>query len=406
MDQPHLSAEEILKKLVSFDTTSSGSNLALIEWVENYLKPYGAHLERVNETDEHGVKKAALLVRIGPPVEGGIVLSGHTDVVPVKGQQWTGGHGPETAFSLTERDGKLYARGAADMKGFLALALARVPEWSKQELKRPVWLALSFDEEIGCKCAEPLAKEFIGHNIKPQLIIVGEPTMMEVVDEHKGIDGFETIITGKAGHSSAPQAGVNAAYVMAELSLLVRDMAAEEAKKSAANSRFETNHTTVHLGKAHAGEARNIIPDHAEMHWEVRPMPGKDSAPFLARFNAKAAELEKRYGCKIETHQLSHVHGLKRVENAPYLSLASYLAGSNNPTSAVSYGTEGGGYGEHGFPTVICGPGDIAQAHGPDEFVSRKQLERGAAMMERVGEVLMRERWEGRFKSGDIVQGR
>ena len=211
MDTPQLSAEAVLTKLVSFDTTSSGSNLALIEWVEQYLKPYGAHAERVHEVNEDGVKKSALLVRIGPSVAGGIILSGHTDVVPVKDQQWTGGKGPATAFTLMERGGNLYGRGAADMKGFIALALARVPEWSQQPLKRPVWLALSFDEEIGCKCAEPLALEFAKHNIKPQLVIVGEPTMMEVVDEHKGIDGFETIITGKAGHSSAPQAGINGA---------------------------------------------------------------------------------------------------------------------------------------------------------------------------------------------------
>ncbi len=401
-----LTAEQILSKLVSFDTTSSDSNLALIEWVEEYLKPYGAYMERVNETNEQGVKKAALLVRIGPKKEGGIVLSGHTDVVPVKGQQWTGGKGPEKAFILSERDGKLYGRGSADMKGFIALALAEVPKWSTQELKRPVWLALSFDEEIGCKCAEPLAKEFIAHTIKPQLIIVGEPTMMEVVDEHKGIDGFETIITGKAGHSSAPQDGVNAAYAMAELALLLRDINAEEAKKGEVNSRFVTNYSTIHLGVAHAGTARNIIPDTADMLWEVRPMPGKNSEAFRARFDAKAAELMQRYGCMIETHQLSHVHGLKRVANAPYLHLASYLAGSNTPTSAVSYATEGGGYSEQGFPTVICGPGDIAQAHGPDEYVACTQLAKGAEMMARVGEVLQGDGWQGHAKGQGVAPAR
>ena len=401
-----LTAEQILAKLVAFDTTSSDSNVPLIAWVEEYLKPYGAHVERVLETNDEGVEKSSLMVRIGPPVEGGIILSGHTDVVPVKGQQWTAGKGPEKAFTLTERDGNLYGRGAADMKGFIALALAQVPQWSKQELKRPVWLALSFDEEVGCKCAEPFAAEFARHNIKPQLVIVGEPTMMDVVDEHKGIDGFETIITGKAGHSSAPQGGVNAAYVMAHLSLELEAMNAEEAKKGKADSRFETNHSTIHLGVAEAGKARNIIPDSADMRWEVRPMPGQSSDAFKARFDAKAAELAKRYGCTIETKQLSHVHGLKKVANAPYLSLAAYLAGSNKPSSAVSYATEGGGYSEHGFPTVICGPGDIAQAHGPDEFVARKQLELGGAMMERVGEVLMRDRWEGRIKAQDVAPGR
>lgn len=412
MAATQLSSEEILKKLVSFDTTSSGSNLALIEWVEEYLKPYGAHIERVNETNEHGVKKAALLVRIGPPVEGGIVLSGHTDVVPVTDQQWTGGKGPETAFTLTERDGKLYGRGSADMKGFIALALARVPEWSKQELKRPVWLALSFDEEIGCKCAEPLAVEFMKHNIKPQLIVVGEPTLMQVVDEHKGIDSFETVIKGKEAHSSGPELGVNAAYYMGELLATLNGITRSEKAKADAASPYPTPYSTVHVGIAQSGTARNIIPKDGNIRWEVRPLPGVDVQemlkPYFAAVEKCNAEIKAKFpDCGIETHQLTHVHGLKKkTGNEPYLSLATYLAGSNAPAAAVSYATEGGAYGEQGFPTVICGPGSIDQAHGPDEFIARTQLEKGTEMMERVGEVLMRDRWEGRAASTDVVRGR
>ena len=405
-------AEDILKTLVAFDTTSSDSNVALIAWVEQYLDRYGVWHERVQEHDEDGVQKTSLLARIGPEVEGGIVLSGHTDVVPVTDQQWTGGKGAQTAFTLTERDGKLYGRGASDMKGFLALALAQVPVFVEQqtrgELKRPVWLAFSHDEEIGCKCAEPMAKEFLARNVKPALILVGEPTMMRVTDEHKGIDSFETTITGKAGHSSAPELGVNAGYIMAELALTLRDINDAEyakAKQQPVDSRFPTPHSTVHVGVFHAGTARNIIPDHASLKWEIRPMPGRDSAEVLAPFHAKIAELEKRYPeCRITTHQLTHVHGLKR-QSEETLQLATFLAGSNEPAAAVNYGTEGGAMGEYGFPTVICGPGSIDQAHQPDEFISREQLEKGAAMMARVGEVLSRPYRVGRTGDVDDAQG-
>lgn len=392
-----LTAEEILAVLVGFDTVSSGSNLALIEWVEHYLDHYGVWHQRVQEKDEHGVEKSSLMARIGPEVKGGIVLSGHTDVVPVAGQQWTGGQGAQTAFTLSERGGNLYGRGAADMKGFIALALAQVPEFQAQELKRPVWFAFSHDEEIGCKCAEPMAKEFMQRAIEPQLIVVGEPTMMQVVDEHKGISSFKTEIKGKAGHSSKPEDGVNALYVANRLSNALEDINDAERATADPTGRFPSNYSTVHVGVLHAGTARNIIPDHAEMLWEVRPMPGRQVDDVLKPFRAKVAEIEKRYpGCTITTEPLGHVHGLKRQEGAPYVSLASYLAGSNAPTTAVNYGTEGGAMGEYGFPTVICGPGSIDQAHQPDEYVSRAQLQKGAEMMQRVGEVLSKDLWQGK----------
>ena len=392
-----LTTQHILAQLVAFDTTSSGSNLALIEWVEEYLKPYidplapnGIHVKRVVETSEQGVKKSALLVRIGPDVEGGIVLSGHTDVVPVTNQQWHGGKGAETAFTLSARDGKLYGRGAADMKGFIATALAHVPAWAAMDLKRPVWLALSYDEEIGCKCAEPMAVEFTQHSIKPQLIIVGEPTMMQVVDEHKGIDSFETIITGREGHSSAPDAGVNAAYIAAHLTLAIEELNAVERANAKPESAFATPYSTVHAGILSAGVARNIIPGTAVIRWEVRPMPGADVNEIIASFYETSVELKARYpGCTIETQRLGQVHGLKKLSHdAPYLTLAMHLAGSNAAPGAVSYGTEGGAYGAYGFPTVICGPGSIDQAHGPDAFISLEQLEKAAGMMARIGEVL------------------
>ncbi len=384
-------AEAILEKLVGFDTVSERSNLQLIEWVENYLDQHGVWHQRVQEN--HGGKnKTSLIARIGPDMQGGIILSGHTDVVPVEGQQWTGGEGAQTAFTLLERDGKLYGRGASDMKGFIALALAQVPEFLKLDLKRPVWFAFSHDEEIGCKCAEPMAKEFTARNIKPQLIIVGEPTMMQVVDEHKGIDSFRTEITGKAGHSSKPEDGVNALYIASKLSLALEAINEAERATAAPHGRFPSNYSTVHVGVLRSGTARNIIPDRAEILWEVRPMPGRAVADVVQAYQVTIAELQRAYaGCTITTTQLGHVHGLKRQEGAAYLSLASYLAGSNEPTTAVNYGTEGGAMGDYGFPTVICGPGSIDQAHQPDEYITREQFEKGAAMLSRIGEVLARD---------------
>lgn len=388
---PHLSVEAILAALVACDTTSSGSNLALIEWVEGYLAPYGVTCARVNET-RGGERKSALLVRIGPEVAGGIVLSGHTDVVPVTDQQWTGGVGAETAFTLTCRDDCFYGRGTADMKGFIALALAQVPVWVQQDLQRPVWLALSYDEEIGCRCAEPLAVEFTARAIRPQLVIVGEPTQMQVVNEHKGIDAFETLVTGREGHSSAPEAGINAAYIAAHLSLCIEEMNAQQRAQAVGASAFPTPYSTVHAGMLQAGVARNIIAGSAAIRWEVRPMPGADVTAIIAPFAAMTAQLMQRYpGCRIETRRLSHVHGLhQKTEDAVYLALAMYLAGSNGAPGAVAYGTEGGAFGVHGFPTVICGPGSIEQAHRPDEYISRAQLVKGAGLMQRVGEVLVR----------------
>ena len=395
-----LSAEEILRVLVSLDTVSAGSNLPLIDWVEHYLDHYQVWHERVQEKNEHGVEKSSLLARIGPEAKGGIVLSGHTDVVPVAGQQWSGGDGAATAFTLQERDGNLYGRGTADMKGFIALALAQVPDFAVQELKRPVWFAFSHDEEIGCKCAEPMAREFLARNVQPELIVVGEPTMMQVVDEHKGIDSFETHVTGVASHSSEGRDDENALYIAAELALTLRDIHRNQREKAETDSRFPVPYSTVHVGTMHAGTARNINSDHGNFCWEVRPMPGHDVQEILQPYHAKVAQLQARYpACTITTTQLTHVHGLKRKGDEPYLALASYLAGSNAPTAAVNYGTEGGAMGEYGFPTVICGPGDIAQAHKPDEYVSRTQLEKGAAMMARVGEVLCRERWQDRERN-------
>lgn len=376
--------QTILRQLVAFPTVSSDSNLALIEWVEQWLSKHDIPHWRVNE--EKG--KASLLAHIGPGAAGGIVLSGHTDVVPVKDQPWT-----SDPFTLTERDGKFYGRGTCDMKAFLALALAHVEFFKNAQLKKPVWFAFSHDEEIGCLGAAPMANALLEIDAKPALVVVGEPTDMQLVGAHKAILSFETTINGHEAHSSMPEQGVNAVMVMGELIHSVNKIADECRKQKEPLSGFPSPYSTVHVGVVEGGTARNIIPRHARMLWEVRPLPGVDTDRILAPFHTKVAELEaamKRTApdASITTRRLTQVHGLKAVgPEEPHIALACHLAQSNQ-LQAVSYGTEGGIFQHHDLPTIICGPGSIDQAHQPDEFITLEQLDLGAAFMRRVAEAL------------------
>lgn len=374
---------DILRTLIAFPTVSSESNLELIEWVEQFLDKYNVPHQRVNE----GRGKASLLARIGPAAPGGIVLSGHTDVVPVKDQPWDG-----DPFELVLRGDRYYGRGTADMKSFLALALAHVPYFLEQPLSKPIWLAFSHDEEIGCLGAAPMAQALLAEQAAPSLVVIGEPTDMQLVGAHKGIVSFETIVTGREAHSSMPEQGVNAVMIMAELMVVLNQLAAEQRAKVDTASGFPSPYTTVHIGVVEGGTARNIIPRHARICWEVRPLPGVDVPALLAPFHARCAELEaqmKRIDptSGIVTNQLTNVHGLKREEAAEHLPLACHLAGSNH-AHAVSYGTEGGIFQHHGFPVIVCGPGSIDQAHQPNEFITIAQLELGAAFMQRVSDAL------------------
>lgn len=372
----------ILRTLVAFPTVSSESNLPLIQWVENYLDTHGVPHWRVNEQPG----KASLLARIGPEVHGGIVLSGHTDVVPVKDQAWQ-----SDPFTLTERDGKLYGRGTCDMKSFLALALAAVPLFTTICRTRCVWLAFSHDEEIGCLGAAPMANALIQHNAQPSLVVVGEPTDMKLVGAHKGILSFETVITGREAHSSMPEQGVNAVMVMAELMHLLNQIAEQSKAARDENYASVTPYASVHIGVVEGGTARNIVPRHCRIAWEVRTLPATDVDALLAPFYKKSAELETAMkqvdpGCSIVTRPLTKVRGLHfTASDAAHLPLAHRLAAAN-AMSAVAYGTEGGIFQEAGLPVIVCGPGSIDQAHQPNEFVTTEQLALGAAFMERVGE--------------------
>lgn len=375
---------DILRRLVGFPTVSSDSNLALIDWVEAFLDTHEVPHWRVNE----GQGKSSLLARVGPEVAGGIVLSGHTDVVPVKDQPWT-----SDPFILTAREGKIFGRGTADMKAFIALALAHTSYFKTQKLARPVWFAFSHDEEIGCLGAAPMAQALVARNVTPALVVVGEPTSMQLVGAHKGIVSFETIITGREAHSSMPEQGVNAVMLMGELIHTLNGIAAVYREKKEPLSGFPSPYSTVHVGTVEGGTARNIIPRYARICWEVRPLPGEDVEALLAPYYAKVAELETQMqrtdpATGIVTRQLTQVHGLKAVaDDAPHIALACHLAQSNG-AHPVSYGTEGGIFQHHGLPTIICGPGSIDQAHQPDEFVTPEQLLLGATFMQRVAEVL------------------
>lgn len=371
---------DILRTLVAFPTISSESNLDLIAWVEHYLDAQEVPHWRVNE--EAG--KCSLLARIGPDSPGGVVLSGHTDVVPVKDQPWV-----SDPFELTLKNGLLYGRGTSDMKSFLALALAHVPLFKQASHTRPVWLAFSHDEEIGCLGAAPMAQVLLEKNAAPSLVVIGEPTMMQLIGAHKGILSFETIITGREAHSSMPEQGVNAVMLMGELIAELNRIATTARATIDADFDAVTPYASVHVGMVEGGTARNIIPRHCRISWEIRPLPDTDvaalMAPFYATCAALDADMKKRdASCGIVTRQLTNVRGLQKVDSdAPHLAFAFRLA-NTNAASAVAFGTEGGIFQGHGFPVIICGPGSIDQAHQPNEFISLEQLALGAEFMARL----------------------
>ena len=362
---------ELLKTLVGYDTTSAKSNLALIGFVEDYLKPHGVASTRVPSTDG---TKADLFASIGASSTGGIGLSGHSDCVPVEGQRWT-----SDPFTLAHRDGKLYGRGACDMKGFIACVLASVPLFKSRKLKEPIHIIISYDEEVGCTGVRPLIARLGSDLPRPRAIIVGEPTSMKVIDAHKRIDSYRTRVTGREAHSSMPELGVNAiaaaAALIGELERLGADIAARQN-----DPRFEPPFSTVSVGTIKGGAATNIVPKHCEFQWQVRSLPSAAPAEVprdLAAF-AKNALLPRMQQATQEAAIDTQTHGsvpaFVAAPQSPAVALALELTGAQT-THAVSYTTEAGLFEQAGCPSVICGPGSIAQAHAADEYVSVKQLD-------------------------------
>ncbi len=363
-------AKELLAKLIQFDTTSARSNLDMIAFVRKYLDEHGIASTLVPSEDG---KKACLFATIGNG-EGGVGLSGHSDCVPVTGQTWT-----SDPFALTERDGKLYGRGTCDMKGFIACVLASVPSFESATLREPIHILVSCDEEVGCVGVRPLIAR-IGVDLpRPRLVIVGEPTSMQVIDAHKCIDVYRTTVSGKEAHSSLPAIGVNAVSAAAKLVDEIDRMAAEIVATEN-DPRFEPPYSTVGVAMIDGGTAPNIVPRTSEILWQMRGLPSTKAEQIpesLVAFAEKALLPGMRKvapEAAVVTETESSVPAFSAGPQSDAVALAMELTGANR-TSAVSYATEAGLFERADCPAVVCGPGDIAQAHAADEFVSIAQLE-------------------------------
>ncbi|MDV2983964.1 UNVERIFIED_CONTAM: acetylornithine deacetylase [Methylobacteriaceae bacterium AG10] len=372
---------ELLERLVAFDTESSKSNLALIDFVADYLAGWGVPFVRVPNASGD---KAALFATLGPAIDGGVVLSGHTDVVPVTGQAWT-----SDPFSLRVADGRAYGRGAVDMKGFDALALALVPAALEAGLTRPIHILLSYDEETTCLGVADTIARFGADLPRPGAVIVGEPTGMQVADAHKSVVTFNTTVHGHAAHSAKPMLGANAVMAAADLIAELNRIADTMVARGDASGRFDPPNTTVHVGVIEGGTARNILPKLCTFLWEFRGLPDLDMAEIPALFDAACERVMRdrlnRYGDygRIETVEEVSVPGLAPDPGSEAERLALRLAG-RNATITVPYATEAGRFQRAGLPTVVCGPGSIDQAHQPDEFITLDELARGEAFMRRL----------------------
>ena len=362
---------EMIRTLVAFPTVSRDSNLELIHFVRDYLRDLGAE-SRLTYDDEK--RKANLFATLGSAGEPGIVLSGHTDVVPTEGQAWD-----TDPFKMVEKDGRLYGRGTCDMKSFLAAALALAPEFARRGLKTPLHFAFSYDEEVGCLGVGRLLTDLARAGIKPKSCIVGEPTMMRPVIAHKGKHGYRCTVRGLASHSAYAPQGVNAVEAAAEAIAFLKNMARRHRDHGPYDRGFDVAHTTVHTGVIRGGTVLNIVPHECVFDFEFRQLPGDDSDALLAEFkNYVKTRLEPEMravhaaaGFVIEP--LSAIPVLDTGPENEVVALAQELAG-NGEIGKVSFGTEGSQFQQAGIPTVICGPGSIEQAHKPNEYVTVDQV--------------------------------
>jgi acetylornithine deacetylase len=369
-----------LGRLVAHDTTSSKSNLNLVDDVEPVLKEFGAETHRVWNADR---TKANLYAVVGPMVEGGVILSGHTDVVPVEGQDWA-----TDPWTLTERSGRLCGRGTSDMKAFSAIALSLLPEMKAARLKRPIIFALSYDEEIGLLGAPHMISEIKDKLPAPSAVIVGEPTMMKVIDGHKGIASFRTTVTGFTTHSSQTDRGVSAVEAAARLIARISEMRLENERKADPACPFSPPYTTMTVNVVRGGTQVNIMAGECSFEWDCRVIPGDSAADFLDRFADYAEEIEtdmrrRAPGCRIVTASRSNAPPLTPTPDNPAADLAKAITGLN-ATDVVSYCAEAGQFQEAGFSTVICGPGSIDQAHQADEYIAIDQLAEGTAFIRKL----------------------
>jgi acetylornithine deacetylase len=369
---------DLIQRLVQFNTVSRDTNLPLIEYVATYLDDFG--IESYQVTSDDG-KKSNLYASIGPEEPGGVVLSGHTDVVPVDGQDWE-----SDPFNPEVKDLKLYGRGTCDMKGFIGTALALIPEMNS--LSRPIHLALSYDEEVGCKGAPRMIRELSNNLPEPEAVIVGEPTRLLAITGHKGMVTLKTSIQGFEAHSSQTHKGVSAVMIAAKLVDTLNTMAIQLADVTSKDTGFEPHHSTIHVGVIHGGTAINIISRHCEFQWDIRCIPSDDPQTIINEF-------EKFYQDEI-------LPNMEQISNDCYIttettaSAPSFLM-KESPASALMhslgipagdryapYVAEAGQFQAAGFPTVICGPGSIDQAHKPNEFIDLEQIEQGELFLRRL----------------------
>jgi len=384
-----LDAWSLLERLIGFDTVSAHSNLGLIDWVADYLDQLKVS---VRLTREAGNAKANLFATIGPMRSGGMVLSGHTDVVPPGERDWI-----SDPFVATRRDDRVYGRGTADMKGFIALALSRIPQFQAAVTDRPVHLALSFDEEVGCIGVRSLLDDLTSIGISPSLALIGEPTGMRPANAHKGCALFTTLVTGLDGHSSAPHRAVNAIDAAAEIVLTIGRIAADLAQSAGHNQRFDPPFSTLNVGRIEGGTAFNVVARQCRIDWECRAIPGFDPRDAKARLHQFIDQdllprMRRLHAdSSVTTESIIAVPWLDAEADGPAERLAIACCGHGG-CQTVAFATEAGLFQAAGLSAIICGPGSITDAHRPNEFITLDQMREGGAFLDRLAEkVALRE---------------
>ena len=375
-----MTVEDILAKLVSFPVLGGESNLTIINWIKAYIESHDVTVSMVPNDDGN---KASLHCRIGPAIDGGVILSGHTDVVPVEGQDWE-----TNPFELTDKgDGKLYGRGSCDMKGFVACCLASLPKMINADLKKPIYFAFSYDEEVGCLAAPDLIEHIkTTYTETPKYAIIGEPSLMEPIVGQKGIYILKTSVNGSAGHSSRIKQEVSAIHESARLIIWLENKMNALIDAGRIDHRFNPPHSSIHIGQINGGIAPNVIADKASFFWDLRTIPMDDTESIVAEFEAYCRTREKELHAiypdfKIITEE-DHwpVPPLDTQETDDVVTLIKNLSG-NSKLNTVAYAAEAGQFANGGFQSVICGPGSIIQAHRANEFISKDELVKGMAML-------------------------
>ena len=371
MNNPLMNSEEILARLIAFDTTSTTSNLQLIDFVRNLLEDYSITSQLVHNDDR---SRANLYATIGPDDAGGVMLSGHTDVVPTTGQDWQ-----SDPYQMTSADELLVGRGACDMKGFIACVLSALPAISARRLQTPIHLAFSYDEEIGCVGAKQLVETMAGFEVKPRIGLIGEPTDMAMVLGHKGKVSYRVTVTGLSCHSAYISNGVNAVEYAAELIAFIRAMNSRVQQQQLDQS-YSVPHSTFHVGNINGGTALNIVPRQCEFEFEIRNLPQQDIETLVHDIKHYAndtllADMRARYpDATIEFNELSYYPGLHTDPAATVIAYTRAVNPIDRIGDNVSFGTEAGLFNDIGISCLVCGPGSIDQAHKPDEFVKREQM--------------------------------